>query len=365
MRHQVKKKTVSIIGHFGGNERFTDGQTVKTLNLYYELRENTDWDLQKVDTYYARRNPLRLLGETIYATLSSKDIIILLSVNGMKMYFPLLNRLSRMFGKRIYHDVIGGRLEEEVKQHPQYKDYLNSFRVNWVETRKLKLELEEAGIRNAEILPNFRRMEPLREEDLNVQFEEPFSFCTFSRVIEEKGIEDAICAVQSINADRGRTACKLCIYGPIEEGYRARFEEVMRGAGPAVRYCGEVPSDQATQTISPFFATLFPTRWIGESNAGTVTESFFAGVPVLATDWRCNSEMITNGYNGLVYPGPEAKTLKEAMLWLMDNREKIGAMKKNCLESARMYQPDRYIRQVIEFISGTNSEKSAVGRGER
>ena len=33
-------KNVTIIGHFGGDEVFTDGQTVKTQNLYKELENN-------------------------------------------------------------------------------------------------------------------------------------------------------------------------------------------------------------------------------------------------------------------------------------------------------------------------------------
>ena len=59
----MKKRRVAIIGHFGGGNKFTDGQTVKTFNLYNELKNYTNWTLQTVDTYYVKHNPLRLIGE--------------------------------------------------------------------------------------------------------------------------------------------------------------------------------------------------------------------------------------------------------------------------------------------------------------
>ena len=52
-----KIKTIAMIGHFGGQENFTDGQTVKTKNLYKELSEQTDWEILIVDTYYKNKNP--------------------------------------------------------------------------------------------------------------------------------------------------------------------------------------------------------------------------------------------------------------------------------------------------------------------
>ena len=53
------KKKIAILGHFGGNEDFLDGQTVKTKILYEELTKETDWDIQKLDAYWKRKRPIR------------------------------------------------------------------------------------------------------------------------------------------------------------------------------------------------------------------------------------------------------------------------------------------------------------------
>ena len=75
------RKTVGIIGHFGGKKVFLDGQTIKTKILYEELRNATDWELFKVDTYYKKERPLGLLLRTLRCLFSTRDVIILVSGN--------------------------------------------------------------------------------------------------------------------------------------------------------------------------------------------------------------------------------------------------------------------------------------------
>ena len=154
----MKNKKISIIGHFGGNENILDGQTIKTKILYDELKNATDWKIKKVDTYYKRKKSLKLIKDLIIAILTTNDIIILLSRNGMKLFFPLLSFSAKLFNKRIYHDVIGGNLDIYVQKYPKYKKYLNSFVVNWVETEGLKNKLLKQEINNCEVIPNFKRL---------------------------------------------------------------------------------------------------------------------------------------------------------------------------------------------------------------
>lgn len=348
----MKNKQVGIIGHFGGNEDILDGQTIKTKILYEELKEHTDWDILTVDTYYKKKNPFKLLKETWRCLKSAQDIIVLLSRNGMKIYFPILSFYAKKFHTRIYHDVIGGNLDMYVKKYPEYVKYLNSFKVNWVETEGLKKKLEVNGIKNCEVLPNFKRLQIV--EDENKDFQEPYYFCTFSRVMKEKGIETAIDAVQKINQEAGREVCKLDIYGRIDAGYKDSFEQIMSQVSEAICYKGMVPYDQSVKIIKDYHALLFPTYWDGEGFPGTIVDAFSAGLPVLATDWNCNGEIIENKKNGILYPNDEIKDLKSAIEWILQNNRKMNDMRHNCIASAQKYQPDAYVKKIILKIIGKN-----------
>ena len=341
------RKRIAIIGHFGGNEEFLDGQTVKTKILFEELSKNTNWDIQKIDTYWKNKRPFSLLLKTLFVLFSKRDVIVLLSGNGMKFYFPILSFFAIFWKVRVFHDVIGGNLDKYVQKYPKFQKYLNSFAVNWVETEKLKKNLQECGVSNCDVIPNFKRLSIIAENRIPKEFGEPYCFCTFSRVMKEKGIEDAIDAVEKINAEQGRTMCALDIYGPIDDTYKNRFEEVMRSASDSIRYCGVVSFDQSVSTLKNYFALLFPTSWMGEGFPGTIVDAYSAGLPVIASNWSSNSELVKDGLNGFLYPTDVCDNLVGAIKRLISSKnDDIFEIKCNCLESAKKYQPGEYIAKI-------------------
>ena len=349
----MKTKKIAIIGHFGGEENFLDGQTVKTKILYSELKKKTDYKIYTVDTYYNKKSKLRLFFQLIKSICNCRDIFVLLSCNGMKKFFPLLSFLSNVFKVKIYHDVIGGNLDKYIKTNPKFKGYLNSFFVNWVETENLKKKLEELGIVNVEKLPNFKRLE-INKKLILEEARYPLKFCTFSRVVKEKGVEDAINSIEKINFEQGYNCCTLDIYGPIDPMYAEEFNIIMSKTTEAVHYCGCVSYDKSIQTIQKYYALLFPTHWDGEGFPGTIVDAYMAGVPVIATDWNSNKELIENKKTGIIYPNIEEEILSDCINWFINNREKVQEMKYNCVRKAEEYLPDVHIERIVEKINCKN-----------
>ena len=57
---------VCVCGHFGGNNNFLDGQTVKTKNIYKSLSERYDEkEIDKIDTYIWKKHPISFFGKCI------------------------------------------------------------------------------------------------------------------------------------------------------------------------------------------------------------------------------------------------------------------------------------------------------------
>ncbi|MCQ2507645.1 MAG: glycosyltransferase [Dorea sp.] len=344
------KKKLTIIGHFGGKEIFLDGQTIKTKILFEEFERRCEFALTKVDTY-EKKHPMKLLLHSILSILKADAIIVMVHENGIKLYFPLLYLASKVLRKKVYHDVIGGDLPLFIKQHPIYVRYLNSFQSNWVETRKLYDAMVASGVNNCRILPNFKRVELVKEDDLvKKEKGEILNFCTFSRVIKEKGIEDAVSAVLKINEEAGCTRCQLTIYGQVGPEYKEEFEALQKTFTPAVAYGGLVPYDLSTDVLKSYDALLFPTSWVGECFPGTIVDAFSAGTPVLASDWNSNGEIITLGEDGLLYPSSYGQTLKELMEWAIDHPADLYEMSKHCLSKAATYGPEPNMKKILSFM---------------
>lgn len=338
---------IGIIGHFGGNEKFNDGQTVKTVAIYDALIRYGIKDIDKIDTYYIKRNPFVFIKMFISGVINDKKYIVLLSSKGRKILFPVLELMSKYLKKDIYHYAIGGRLAREVNEKSRWKKYVSSFKGNWMESIELVNQLQKLGVRNAIYLPNFKRLNLMTETELRQEYDEPYKLCTFSRVIKEKGIEDAIESVRAVNAEFQKKIVTLDIYGAAEEKYITHLKKILKKDN-ACRYCGVIPANESVETLKDYYVLLFPTYWSGEGMPGTIIDALSAGVPVIARRWQYCDEMLTDGYTGLIYDFEKPEQLKEKIVYAVNHVADIVKMKKNCLKKAESYSEENVIKQIIK-----------------
>lgn len=342
---------IGIVGHFGFGHEFLDGQTVKTKVLYNGLLEHVDskTNIYCVDTYDNKVNKIRLFIKSIICILTCKNIILLLSGNGMRIYFPMMYYAKKILKRNIYHDVIGGNLAQIVERNPSYKKYLNGFCENWVEFEKMKLELEDIGITNCRVIPNFKNLH-LENAILQVSKEKENTFCMFSRVMEEKGVASAVFALAEYN-EKHEEKAKLEIWGPIEPQFQNDFENLLQLYNDFVAYKGCVPFDKSLETITDHIALLFPTFWKGEGFPGTIIDAFAAAVPVIATDWNANKELVDSFKTGLVYPNDEFSTLYECIEWSIENKDKLAQMRLNCINKANDFTTAKWIPYILDILN--------------
>lgn len=341
-------KKTGIIGHFGGNENFADGQTVKTKTLYNALRNTGKYRLYIVDTYYNRTNKAKLFLKTLICLATCDNIIILLSDNGRKVYFPLLYYLNFVFRRNIYHDIIGGNLAELIPQHKNWLKYLNSFKVNWIELNSVKKKLDALGLENVEVLPNFKEIKAIDKSEINVSDNGVLRLCTFSRVMKEKGIEDAIEAAVKLNADGKK--CTLSIFGQIDPGYIKRFDELSAKFPEYIKYGGIVDFNKSVEVLSKFDLLLFPTHYYTEGVPGTLLDSFASGLPVVAPDIPAVKEMITNNKTGILYSFNDKGQLLKSIGGLFNEPDKIYNMKCACIDEYEKYRPEKIMSLVVKQL---------------
>ena len=77
------------------------------------------------------------------------------------------------------------------KKRKKLTKALMSFDGIYVETNTMRKALEIQGFNNVYVMPNFKDLNILKESELVYHHTEPYRLCTFSRVMKEKGIEDA------------------------------------------------------------------------------------------------------------------------------------------------------------------------------
>ena len=219
-----------------------------------------------------------------------------------------------------------------------------------MQTDNLKRDLEKLGVNDIYILSNLKRLNTLKEADLTVNQNREIRLCTFSRVNKEKGIEDAIAAVKLANKKLGKDYIKLDIFGLLPDSYRNRLEELLRENEGLVTYCGIVEYNKTVETLKEYFALLFPTFYYGEGFPGNLVDAFNAALPVIATDWMYNGEIVKNDVHGILVPPHSPEAICSAILRLYNDRELTFSYAHNCLSEAQKYQPDIVIKELYGFL---------------
>ncbi|MBE7036489.1 MAG: glycosyltransferase family 4 protein [Ruminococcaceae bacterium] len=340
-------KKVAIIGHFAFGKTFLDGQTVKTKTLTEELeRKFGEEQVLKQDTHGGKKKLLFLLFMLVQALVKCKNVIILPAHNGLRIIAPLLFFLNKLFGRKLHYAVIGGWLPGFLEKRKVLTKVLKGFHCIYVETKAMKKALEEKGFSNVLIMPNCKKLQILKEEELVFVETEPFKLCTFSRVMKEKGIEDAIEAVKKVNEAKGRTVFTLDIYGQVDGGQTEWFEELQKSFPEYVRYGGLVPFDQSVEVLKNYFALLFPTRFYTEGIPGTIIDAYAAGVPVISSKWENFDDIVEENVTGLGYEFLNVEALNEALLNVAENEDMMNQMKSACIQKAEAFLPENALQNL-------------------
>lgn len=341
---------IGIIGHLAYGHEFCDGQTVKSRNLEMLLEQYGYTPSIKVDTYLLKENklinPIKLLLDTMRCMLVCRHVFLMVSVKGMKFYLPFLFYLNKLFKRRIYHYIIGSELLEMVDKNPRLVVYLNALVVNWFEFESGTAYLKSKGVRNVSTLANFKLIEPVERASEYTDMQ--YRFCTFSRVMEEKGISEAIQAVRELNEMLESQSISLDIYGPIDSTYEKDFMQLLDENRHCVRYMGVAKSECSVDVLKEYYALLFPTRWGGEGFPGTIIDAYASAIPVIASDWNANAELIRHGKQGLIYPCSEMPSLRDAILWAVRNPERMTEMRQNSRAEFSKYTPETIMREIFQ-----------------
>jgi glycosyltransferase involved in cell wall biosynthesis len=340
---------IGVCGHFGEGKSLLNGQTIKTKILTNELmRQLQPSAIATVDTHHWKKNPLKLFYQCLTLIKRSEKILILPAMKGIKVFVPLFLFFNLFFNRKLYYIVIGGWLPELLKSNPKLNSQLKKFDGIYVETHTMIKLLNQMGLKNVYYMPNFKPIKVLNEEEL-IYSVSPYRLCTFSRVMKEKGIEDAANAVKLINEKHHSTMFTLDIYGQIEKGYEEWFETLQQQFPDYISYQGLVDFDKSTNTLKNYFALLFPTYYQGEGFPGTVIDAFSSGLPVIASNWKYNSEVIRHGETGHIYDGG-VEGLILTLSELLNDPNVTLLMKRNCIIEAKKYNPEAVVQEFITQI---------------
>lgn len=133
-------------------------------------------------------------------------------------------------------------------------------------------------------------------------------------------------------------------------------QKVMRnGLDHAVIMTGAIPHNSVPEMVSIADVAVVPAEPVSASRGGTGTplklfEYMAAGKAIVATDVNQASEVIRDGYNGLLVKAGDINGFSEAILALLDDSVKRGCLGQNARQDAvEQYSWEQYTKRLDEI----------------
>lgn len=342
---------IGVIGHFGIGLNLANGQTIKTKIITDELRKKYNNDVNIVDTHGGIKNIFKVIRNTINLIKNCDNIIIMVTENGLKTLVPVLIKFNRKYKRKLHYVVIGGWLESFLKSKGGIKNKLKKFDCIYVETTTMKKQLTNMGFSNVLIMPNCKDLNIIDKKEIEKKkIIEPVKLCTFSRVMKEKGIEDAINAVIDINNKYNKIGCSLNIYGEIDVNQTEWFNNLKKSFPKFIKYCGVAKYDKSVNILKKYDVLLFPTHFYTEGIPGTIIDAYAAGIPVISSKWESFNDVVDDNKTGLGYNFNSFDDFKNKIDKIVNNPNLIKELSNNCIEKANDFKIENVMKVLYAQI---------------
>ena len=352
---------IAIIGNGTKNNDFkqlSDGGRIKVA-LYVEMLRKEGHDVFLIDLDNWTKRPFKIVDQIRNHVKRSDVILIMGGPKGSRIIIPIVNFFNRNKRKRIVFSPLGiGTLDKLLrgKSEQEVNDFIRCVDFQKIKDKKMRKELRKLDlilpqtkvltnayqqfyeISNCVTLTNFRFMDDsdLRFPSCDLIEGEPLKIIFVSRVKEDKGILDLAQCVAELNEKYKKIIFSLDIYGEMQlEKDNEDYLLSLKNKG--VSYNGVLLKTEVIGTIKKYLMFSLPTRYYGEGTPGALVESLIAGVPVLVSSYSQVNALIQDNENGIIYEIGNKEDLKNKLLYIYKNPEKIIAMRKAAFESGKKF----------------------------
>lgn len=303
--------------------------------------------VKSFDTFKWRRSPILMLRLMLHLILARNRVLVLsLSTDSAYALSRILHFVPKK--KPRYYFVVGGGMTNRVRQKGYRIEYYRQYDKMFVQGKRMVQELREMGLDNAEYISNCRNFNPsLLTLEKPASLDGKVRFVFMSRITEEKGVAILLDSIADLDAAGMNERFEVTFYGPIAQGLERQFHAALNTL-PNAAYRGilNLQSQEGYELLSTYDMMVFPTFWHGEGFPGVIVDAFVAGLPVLASDWNLNSEVVEEGKTGYLIEACNLTSLTDKMKHVIENPDELVRMSRNCRTRAKDFHVDAVLSAV-------------------
>ena len=341
------ENSLFVIGYFGFSNNKIDGQTIKTRNLFDLLKMKQMTSISYFDSSFLKSNKF-LIFNLIKGIISSTHIIYLPAHNNLRVFFPFIYILSKLFNKTLIYVVIGGWLPEFISNKPYHKWALARINGIFTETVNMKTKLENwYNYSNVHLMPNFRNHNYIPDIQ---SYEGPLRCVFMSRVIKEKGLDVIFRFMDNLNELNLTNSIKIDFYGPVPPDENEYVLENIKKY-TNLTYKGILDPEMIHRTLNKYDIMLLPTRYPGEGFPGAILDAYISGIPVIVSNWKDIPSFVDVGKTGFVFDLDKEEEFGNKLIYLFNNKNQLYQLKLNSFEKSKEYSSEKCWEILEPFLN--------------
>lgn len=314
------------------------GDTMKN-NLFLNRFKEVFDKIYVVDTINWRKKPLTMVKMLCYLTLIRNAKVVISCEEGASRIVDFLYYFR--FQRKVFYWVVGSGFPARIARGELSPKHYSFLKRILVQSPTMVQTLNKAGLTNAMYVPNSKPIYDIKIE----QHRGSTKFVFLSRILPEKGIEQIFNCVRRLNGDGLSDKFEVAFYGMIDEHYKSFKEKI--NCFPNVEYKGllDLTKEDGYKELATYDALLFPTFYEGEGFPGVFIDAFISALPVIASDWHCNTEIIKDKETGFIIPPKDVDALYDKMKLFIENKGNMGSMRLKCKEEAKKYDRNNILSE--------------------
>ena len=280
---------------------------------------------------------------------------IVLMPGGKKALFFYVKLLSKLKDVQLHYMTVGGWVLKLLKDESNKKIFekLKRFSGIYLQNQETHKEFLNRGFENAYYVSNFSYKKPITKEQfeskLSIYDKDKYRFCFFARIIREKGVLLACKSIDELCKKYPNKKISLDIYGESNDPVLENEINSFVTNNPSISMKGVIFGEETIRTLSNYYCMLFPTYYKGEGTPHTIVESFMAGLPIIASNWAYNAEIVQNGKTGLIFDLKDDE-LTKVIEYAINNPDIIKDISKKCFEESKRYNPNILLKPLLEKL---------------
>ena len=346
------KSTLIFIGPMGLGTIPKAGDSMKN-QLFLDRFVQVFDKVITVDTMNWKKRPWIMVRLVLVLLLHRKAKVIISANPGSAD--TLIGFIKKMrLPNDCFYWVVGGSFHEMINEGRFSASTYSFLKGIFVQGQSMVESLRKSGLNNAVYVPNSKLINHYGEK--KPKQDEKTHFVFLSRVEEYKGCSDIIKSVDVLTQNGYQGKFDVVFYGRESEdaAYAKQFQEMV-DARDEVEYKGllNLRDTNNYDELAQYDVMLFPTYWHGEGFPGIVIDAYIASLPIIASDWNLNKDVIEDGVTGWIIPTHNVEALTEKMKYVIDHPEVVQKMSLVCRECAAQYDSR-------EVLSEENLKKLGV-----